>query len=216
MIGYASRTGTRRNLDGLRAAGWGILVCASTRPSADHRTEGFDEVMIDNGAWKVREEPTAAARLAAWNRDYRESFEALVDSTPARLVVIPDIVAGGLDSLAHSAEWIGRLSHLSATLLLPVQDGMVAANVRPHVGRVGLFVGGSTAWKWETLATEWGPLAREVGCWLHVGRAGSGRMVERCGLAGADSFDTSEPSRYLCKLAGLDNARRQMPLIGVR
>ena len=37
MIGYASRTGTKRNLDALRAAGWRLLISAT----GVHRDEGF-------------------------------------------------------------------------------------------------------------------------------------------------------------------------------
>ena len=46
MMGYASRTGTRRNLDELRAHGWRLMVSAT----GAHRTEGF-QYCIDNGAW---------------------------------------------------------------------------------------------------------------------------------------------------------------------
>lgn len=45
MIGYASRTGTRRNLDALRAAGWRLMVSAR----GALRTEGFPYA-LDNGA----------------------------------------------------------------------------------------------------------------------------------------------------------------------
>jgi hypothetical protein len=188
-----------------------LLICASRRPSADHRDEGFAELCLDNGAWKCREELTPEARLAAWERDYRAAFESLVAEfgARARFTIVPDVVAGGMLSLDHSRSWLSRLPGLR---LVPVQDGMTPALVEPLLGpSVGVFVGGSTEWKWASLPA-WADLARRSGCWLHVGRAGSGRMVERCGLAGANSFDTSEPSRYLCKLAGLDNARRQMPI----
>jgi hypothetical protein len=43
---YASRTGTRRNLAALRAAGWRLLVSAT----GVHRHEGFP-YMLDNGAY---------------------------------------------------------------------------------------------------------------------------------------------------------------------
>lgn len=216
MLAYASRTGTRKNLEALRRSGWGLLICASADGARDHRDEGFGEIMLDNGAWKTRDAaPDAAGRLRAWRETYERPFCDLVDAFGrlARLIVLPDVIAGGHVSLMQSVSWVERLEGTAATLLLPVQDGMRLADVRPYVGgRVGIFVGGSTDWKWRSLREEWGPLASDVGCWLHVGRAGSGRMVERCALAGADSFDTSEPSRYACKLPGLDNARRQMVL----
>lgn len=45
---YASRTGTKRNLAALRAAGWGLFVSTA----GVHRNEGF-RFMIDNGAWSA-------------------------------------------------------------------------------------------------------------------------------------------------------------------
>ena len=48
VIGYASRTGTKRNLDALRAAGWRLLVSAS----GQLRNEGF-RYALDNGAWSA-------------------------------------------------------------------------------------------------------------------------------------------------------------------
>lgn len=46
LQGYASRTGTRRNLAVLRAAGWRLLVAAQ----GVHRSEGF-RYMLDNSAY---------------------------------------------------------------------------------------------------------------------------------------------------------------------
>src|SRR3546814_4879783 len=46
VIAYASRTGTRRNLDALRDAGWRLMVSAR----GVLRTEGFP-YELDNGAW---------------------------------------------------------------------------------------------------------------------------------------------------------------------
>jgi len=182
---YASRTGTKRNKDALRLAGWGILICASKHGLREHRDEGFSDVMLDNGAWKVRSWPSPAERLAAWLDLYEQPWLDLLDlyGHKARLVVVPDVYSGGHVSLSHSLAWLARLRVLPGTLLLPVQDGLTPDDVRPHLGpNVGLFVGGSDTWKWDSLREAWGPLAQELGCWLHVGKAGSGRMVERCGI----------------------------------
>lgn len=46
LIAYASRTGTKRNLAGLRGAGWRLLVSAT----GILRHEGF-QYALDNGAW---------------------------------------------------------------------------------------------------------------------------------------------------------------------
>ena len=65
MIAYASRTGTHRDLDALRAAGWRLM--AST-PGV-HRTKGY-RYAPDDGAWTSfqRSEPLHVAafeRLAS-------------------------------------------------------------------------------------------------------------------------------------------------------
>lgn len=48
LIGYASRTGTRRNLALLRECGWRLLVSAA----GVLRHEGF-RYALDNGAWSA-------------------------------------------------------------------------------------------------------------------------------------------------------------------
>ena len=198
---YASRTGTKRNLDALRAAGWGLLVSAT----GVHRAEGFADHMLDNGAW------TAHQSGKPWDAGMFETLLDVFGKTSAQTIA-PDIVAGGADSLARSLSWLPRLLGLGRPVLVPVQDGMTPELLRGVVDLdVGLFVGGSTEWKWRSLG-DWAELARETGCRLHVGRAGSARMVSRCVAVGAYSFDTSEPSRYAIKLPGLNNARRQLPL----
>lgn len=199
MIAYASRTGSRRNLKALRAHGWRLMVSAK----GVLRHEGF-KYALDNGAWTTfqRGEPFDV-----------EAFDAAVNllGRGADFIVVPDIVAGGLRSLEFSLSWLPRLRDL-APLLLAVQDGMAPDDIHPLVGpEVGIFVGGSTAWKCATMA-EWGALARRTGAYMHVGRVNSGRRIRACAAAGADSFDGSSATRYSVTLGPLDNARRQPDL----
>jgi hypothetical protein len=80
--------------------------------------------------------------------------------------------------------------------LLAVQDGMAVDQIRPHLGPdVGVFVGGSTQWKLDTMGT-WAALARERGAWCHVARVNTPLRIRKCALAGATSFDGSSASRY--------------------
>jgi len=201
MIGYASRTGTRRNLQGLAAAGWRILVSAK----GVLRTEGFPYA-LDNGAWWsfVNGQPfdeTAFAR----------AYELL--GADADFVVLPDIVAGGVRSLEFSLRWLQRLGR-GPLFLLAVQDGMTREMIKPLIGAgLGIFVGGSTEWKIDTMK-DWGDLARESGAWCHVGRVNSARRIRICHAAGVTSFDGSGPSRFSAVLPGLDHARRQPDLFG--
>jgi len=194
MLRYASRTGTRRNLDALRGAGWRLMISAT----GVHRSEGF-AYAIDNGAW------TAFQKKEPWNRD---AFERLVDShgEAADFIVVPDIVMGGIHSLRFSESWLLRLSRVGPRLLIAVQDGMVNQDIRPllDVG-TGIFVGGSTDWKLLTMG-RWADLARECGSYCHVGRVNSRIRIRMCARFGVDSFDGSSVSRFAKNLAGLEEA----------
>ena len=205
MIGYASRTGTARNLAALRGAGWHLLVSAR----GALRTEGFPYA-LDNGAWTAHQKGEPLCE---------DSFRRAVDllGAGAQFIVLPDIVGGCHDSLSYSLSWLGRLAW-HPRLLLPVQDGMVSDDVRPYLGeRVGLAVGGAptddgtTEWKLRTLHL-WGRLARETGCYLHVLRVNSQRRIRQCQDVGAHSFDGSGPSRFSKHLVVLDAAVRQRHL----
>lgn len=201
LIAYASRTGTRRNLDALRAAGWRLLVSAT----GCHRHEGFPYA-IDNGAW------TAFQSGRPWDeRAFLEVVRKL--GAAADWVVAPDIVEGGPASLERSLAWLPRLLDLCPRVLIAVQDGTVATDVERSLGpRVGLFVGGSTAWKERSTLEVWGPLARSLGCWLHVGRVNSQRRIAICQEAGATSFDGTSVTKFAVTLRPLDAARRQTSL----
>lgn len=199
MIPFASRTGTARNLAALREAGWGLLVSAK----GVWRTEGFTLYFIDNGAWTAHQAGEGFDEAA---------FLGVVSllGEGAAFVVVPDIVCGGLDSLRLSESWLPRLDHLPGRLLIPVQNGMVPADVSHLLGpRVGIFVGGDTEWKLSTMP-RWGVLARERGAHMHVGRVNSARRIRLCALAGAHSFDGSSASIYSKTLPHLDRARRSV------
>ncbi len=201
MIGYASRTGTRRNLDALRCAGWSLLISAT----GAHRSEGF-AYAIDNGAW------TAHTQGKPWDED---AFVRLVAThgVGADWVVAPDIVEGGAASLAVSLSWLPRLLDACPRVLIAVQDGHEARDVERLLGeRVGLFVGGSSAWKEFSTLSIWGPLARSSGCWMHVGRVNTARRIAICSSAGATSFDGTSVTRFAKTMRPLDAARRQTSL----
>lgn len=199
MIGYASRTGTRRNLDALRSAGWRLIVSAR----GALRTEGF-RYALDNGAWTAHQRGETFDEAA-----FLKALDAL--GYDADFVVLPDIVAGGLASLEMSLSWLGRLRPFPSPLLLPVQNGMALSDVQGvGLGQdVGLFLGGDDTFK-EGTAVSWGKLAAEVGCWYHIGRVNSMRRIRIAGMAGAHSFDGSGVSRFQVELSRLDRERRRM------
>jgi hypothetical protein len=213
VIGYVSRTGTLTTLAALRRAGWRLLTepqhlakygRARARP---HWEDGSPApYCLDNGAWRLYN--------AGLPFDVA-GFQLAVDlvGADADFITCPDIVAGGLASLSLSLEWLPRLDGIGGRRLLAVQDGMVPADVEPHLGDVGIFVGGSTDWKLATMH-EWGNLAARVGCYLHVARVNTRRRIRMCQDAGADSFDGTGPCQFPSTLPKLDRAVRQQHLFG--
>lgn len=204
MICYASRTGTRRNLKVLRDAGWRLLVSRT----GVWRHEGFP-YGLDNGAWSDFQA----------GRGFDEgTFETLIDKMGAGAdwIVLPDIVAGGLESLALSKRWMNRVLSVCPLVLIAVQDGMEHADLAPLVGpNVGIFLGGSTEWKLKRML-DWGRFCAEAGCYYHVARVNTITRIRRAAAAGAHSIDGSSVSRYAVTLPALDFARRQGDLLDPR
>lgn len=200
MMAYASRTGTRKNLAALRAAGWRLLLS----PAGVLRTEGFTYA-LDNGAWSAYQQ-NRAFDVQAFNDALRRFGPA------ADWVAVPDIVMGGIESLKFSIEWLPSVLRLAKLALVPVQDGVTARMMQPIVGsRVGIFVGGSTEWK-ESSLPMWRDLKQATGCYLHVGRVNTARRIHLCSAANADSFDGTSASRFSKTIGPLDSARRQRSL----
>lgn len=205
MIAYASRTGTAKNLAFLRDNGWGLMVSAM----GVHRTEGFNLYAIDNGAW------------AAYQQGHPfnvEAFEKVIEKfgDGAQFVVVPDVVGDGAATMQLVDYWLPRLEWVGRRRLIAVQDGMEPATVKDLLGpTVGIFVGGTTDWKLQTLPS-WARLADQVGCYFHVGRVNSARRIWLCRDLGVDSFDGSGASKWLKWAQHLERARRQLGLFEER
>lgn len=201
MIAYATRTGTRRNRRAMFAAGWGFFLT----PDAHSLGDWKGRIAVDNGAW------SAYQKGEEWSPD---RFTPLVDRYGAKsdFVVAPDIVAGGVESLGLSLEWLPRLLRTCPRVLIPVQDGMVPADVEGYLDeRVGVFVGGTTDWKLGAMRS-FCQLALRRGAWSHIGRVNSVRRINLCLSCRAGSFDGTSVSRYAKTLPKLDAARRQSTL----
>lgn len=210
MMPYASRTGTRRNLDALRSRGWGLLV---SRTGA-WRTEGFGNIVGDNGAW---------ADFQADRTFDGDAFDRFLDwITPhaPRWIVLPDIVAGGARSLELSLRWSNRCRAATDLVLIAVQDGLETTDLAPFVGpSVGIFLGGSTAWKLANMHA-WGEFSAEHRCHYHVARVNTARRMRMAAASGADSIDGSSASRFAVTLPKLNLWRSQpdlfAPVAGLR
>lgn len=202
MTPYASNTGTKRNLEALRKAGWRILLS----PLNPKLPPGF-RYAIDNGAF------------SCWQSNLPfddEGFIRLAASHGPRadFVVIPDKVAAGKESLEFSRLWMPYLLPRIHNLLLAVQDGMTADDVGAFVRhyQCGIFLGGSIEWKLKTLY-PWGMVAHALGCYYHVGRVNTAKRIRLCAEAGADSVDGTSATMYACTVPLLDAARKQASLL---
>ena len=208
MFCYASRTGTRRNLDALRRHGWGLLVSRA----GEWRTEGFDRICGDNGAWA----DFKAGR--AFDDDAYDRFLDWLSVQPvtADWLVLPDIVAGGLPSLALSCRYLNRCLSVAPMVLIAVQDGMSIGDLVPLIGpQVGIFLGGSTEWKLATMRL-WGEFCAERGIYYHVARVNSIKRMALAASCGADSVDGSSASRFAVSLPKLAYAAHQTDLFTPR
>lgn len=201
MILYASRTGTRRNLQALRSAGWRLLVS----PAGCVRNEGFPYA-LDNGAWTYHQQ----------KRPFDDSaFLRAVEKLGQRAdwLVIPDQVGNAPATLDLAQLWWPRLRGLTL-LLLALQDGMtesdVKATLRPGMG---LFLGGSDTFK-EQSAAPWGAFARAHSLYFHVGRVNTARRIRICMDAGADSCDGTSATRFADTIGPLTRASMQQSLFG--
>lgn len=201
MMAYAAYTTTKRNLAGLRAAGWGMMLSPATGLNA----QGL-RYALDNGKWS---EHTGHYQ---WSKD--AFIDALERCGPgADFVVAPDIVEGGMASLELSRTWLSRCLKDCPRALIAVQDGMELRDVWRHLEpRVGVFIGGSTAWKERTMRL-WARAAHDAGTICHAGRVNTQRRIALCQAANVDSFDGSSATRYAVNLPGLDGARRQPDLL---
>lgn len=183
MIPYASQT-SGPNRRAIEAAGWRQFVSPATRAKNGQPTTAY---AIDNGAW------SAFLQCVPWQPD---AFVRLVDELGERsdFIVVPDVVRDRERTLELANVWLPRLRGLR--LYLAVQDGMGWMDVDPLRSYIdGLFIGGSTAWKWSTI-NAWGLAAKARALPLHVGRVNSAKRIRDCWNAGAGSFDGSQVSRY--------------------
>ena len=106
------------------------------------------------------------------------------------LAVVPDIVAGGENSLEFSLGWLKRLPEWP--WYLAVQDGMklerVSQIIKPFAG---IFLGGTD--KFKATAWYWCKLAHQHGKKFHYARAGTPRKVIHARKVGSDSCDSAGP-----------------------
>lgn len=178
---YLGNVGKLQYIDVCRQNDYGICYLAN---HWSYPKEGISW-FLDNGAfhsWK-NDEPfdSAGFRDALWKVEK--------SCSSPDFIVTPDIVAGGLESLQFSLEWLQEIP-AGIPAYLAVQDGMKPEDLDIINQFDGVFVGGTPGWKWCTL-TEWVNFAHNEGLPCHVGRVGKFRDILRARTAGVDSIDSS-------------------------
>lgn len=184
----------------LRAVQWGCLVTPDTW--ARCRVPAGMLLACDNGAWG------AHAGRRAWDSAL---FARMAESVAQRAawVVCPDVVADARASWELTLQWLPWCLERFSLVLLAVQDGMDPDAVEALLGpRVGIFVGGSTEWKLETLAA-WCQIGHFYDAYVHVGRVNSVRRIVMCGEAGADSVDGNNVVLFPVNMPRLDRAMKR-------
>jgi hypothetical protein len=138
----------------------------------------FISYALDNGAYgaHLKKQPFD---VAAW----RSLLDWAKLSGRAPLwALVPDVVGDRLATLAAWDEYSPVLRSYGWPLAFAVQDGMTYSDV-PRDASV-VFVGGSTDWKWKTMADWCAAFPR-----VHVGRVNTYRRLWDCHDAGAESCD---------------------------
>lgn len=144
---------------------------------------------VDNGKFG------ADTKGRNWSeQEFLEVLGRLKPDHPPAFVVVPDIVAGGDESLRFSQGWRKRLDDLGfgwMTFYLAVQDGMTPALVTRELssGRWGgVLVGGTKRFKYQTLES-WVGICHRRGLKVHVGGIGLPEDLAWARSRGADSCD---------------------------
>jgi hypothetical protein len=134
----------------MQELGWGRMCCESAPKPWPYELWGFDNLAY--AAWAQAGFPSGLTIddwLILWDSDDYERRLRIAQEIPLDpyLAAVPDIPAGGLQSLEFSLRWREQLDS-SWPWYLVVQDGMTAADVKPVAKWFsGLFLGGSDAFK---------------------------------------------------------------------
>lgn len=142
---------------------------------------------LDNGAFSAWQKGHGFDELP-----FLKTLSRLIkEGIHLEIIAVPDIVTGGMASYWFSHTWRLRLAG-HKNLYLVVQDNM---DYRVDLeGYAGIFVGGSTKWKWET-AERWVYEAKINDLKLHIGRVGTADRLKYAAELGADSVDSTNFQR---------------------
>lgn len=190
MRAYLGQTRAKKWMALHESLGFGVMVQPNEYPP-NRTANGWAQ---DNGEFTRWRAGGPIDDDGFWRHLLRVHDDVAAGHVPAPdFLVLPDIVAGGATSFARSVSWIPWLEPTGWPLLFVVQDGMTLAQVEAILPDVdGLFVGGSSEWKWATGAA-WVELAHRWGRPCHIGRVGTRRRAIWAREIAADSWDSCIP-----------------------
>lgn len=199
MQAYCAHTSTKSTQEMVKALKWRWFATPT------HAQPNMTDYALDNGAW--------ACHQADKPFDKKAFDKAILKyGDKADFIVLPDIVMGGLKSLALSLQYLERMTQFSK-LLIPVQNGMQAEDVAPYLSeKVGIFLGGDTEWKLSS-GPVWGELAMQKKCHYHIGRVNTARRIHWCMDVNADSFDESSIPQFPSTIFELEAARQRPSML---
>jgi len=98
--------------------------------------------------------------------------------------LVPDVVADRTATLENWKRYVGVVLDFGFEPAFAAQDGMTASDI-PEESKV-VFIGGTTEWKWKSLAT-WAATGRRI----HVGRVNEVNRLNSCQRLKVESVDGS-------------------------
>jgi hypothetical protein len=145
----------------------------------------FAPYALDNGAYGCFLSGERWSQRAFLGLCEKAASHILEGGAAPLWLAVPDVVANRDETLRSWEGWHRRLRDWYGwPLAFVVQDGMTVGDLPAEAD--WLFIGGSTRWKWETLATWRGARPR-----VHVGRVNTYRLLWQAAEAGALSCDGS-------------------------
>ena len=202
---YIGNAGKRQHIQMMKENGWGRVHLANAWRNPEN---GLDW-MLDNGAYSCW-----INNLPFDGDKFIESFDKIeIARLYPDFVVVPDIVAGGYDSLHFSLKWLNRIP-VNYNCYLAVQDGMKPDVIIDYCSLFdGLFVGGTLDWKLKS-SSEWVQLSHENNIKCHIGKVGTFRRLIWAKNIGADSIDSSTFAQARPGIGFRSTSRRLSQAIG--
>lgn len=167
---------------------------------------------LDNGAfscWNPKDNTFDDEKWAATEDKWRTLiYWAASAIQRPRWAIVPDVPGNRERTLSQWGQYAGVVQKADIPLAVAVQDGMTPSDVRSLTPKPEVIcVGGSTDWKWESVA-QWAAEFSRV----HLLRCNSPRRLVELEALGVESCDGTGWNRGDRKqTSGLENWARENP-----